>query len=334
MLGSDAESAVPALSKALGDPTHPAFHEAAPALKSIGERGLSVLAAALDSEQEVVRRQAMRVLESMGPMARPALAQLRKCLSVDDRAVRLGAARTLGEMGDEARTAVAALAKMLRESRDRQEIWTAAGALARIGPAANAQLCSLLNSRSMVRSAAAIALAAGGRPGEVVLAEKLGPSDIPGLVDALDSEDRQFPWWVTRALEIIGPDALPALAEILADGSPEAQLAAIYVFIRTGKANESAIQSLICALDSNDRQVRWRALYALQSIGPESRAAIPTLIRIAGGDEYFRMSHGAIRVLGVYGPEAEPAIAVLTRSTHQTTVKTPTRTDTRTSRSI
>jgi len=306
-IGPDAAEAIAALTEVLNEDSDETVQRAAAmALASIGAQAIDSLAEALDHEDPMVRRSAISALLSMGPMAKPALDELTKALAHGDSQVRLGAAKTLGRMGAGAASATAALGKMLETGSRLNEIWTAAGALARFGPPSIPTLSALLESEDIgVRSAVAAALAATGPEGDAILAARLTPEDIPGLVGVFECADIQMSWWVARALEIIGPAAVPAMSEVLAAGEENAQLAVLGALIRMGKTSEPAIPALIAALDDESRQVRRRAVYALLHMGSAARPAIAALVRIMNSTEDIGMCHAAIRCLGGFGPEVE-----------------------------
>lgn len=304
-LGPDASGAIAALTTVLEDDSDETVRRAAAvALASIGGEGIDILAKALRSDNEIVGRAAVSALLSIGTMARPAIGELTGALAHEDSQIRLDSARALGRMGGQARSATVALGRMLETSGDKTEIWVAAGALARLGPAAVASLSGSLESDDIrVRSAAAVALAATGPSGNAVLAENLTPEDIPGLVEIFQCEDMQMLWWVAHALEIIGPSAVPAMSEALITGEDSVQLAVLGALIRMRKDSGAAVAALIEVLDDENRQVRRYAIYTLLHIGPGARSAVPAIVNIMKTTDDDMMCHPATRFLGGFGPE-------------------------------
>ncbi|MFZ0611865.1 MAG: HEAT repeat domain-containing protein [Desulfobacterales bacterium] len=67
------------------------------------------------------------------------------------------------------------------------------------------------------------------------------------------------------------------------------------------------IQTLISALRSEDKWVRWGAAVALVEIGPEAKAAVPDLLRVfKNKNELEFVRHQAVEALEEIGPEAFP----------------------------
>lgn len=304
-LGPDASGAITALTTVLEEDNDETVRRAAAmALASIGGEGIDALAKALRSDNEMVGRAAVSALLSIGTMARPAIGELTGALVNKDSQVRIGSARSLGRMGALARSAAVALNRMLETSSDKTEIWAAAGALARLGPAMAGSLSGLLESDdTAVRSAAAAALAAIGPGGKAVLAESLTPEDIPGLVEIFQCTDMQMLWWVAHALEIIGPSAVPAMSEALIAGEDNVQLAILGALIRMRKESEAAVAALIEVLEDENRQVRRYAIYTLLHMGPGARPAVPAIVNIMNTTDDDMICHPATRFLGGFGPE-------------------------------
>ncbi|MCK5549926.1 MAG: HEAT repeat domain-containing protein, partial [Hyphomicrobiaceae bacterium] len=304
-LGPDASGAIGALATALGDDGDETVRQAAAmALASIGGEGIDTLAKALRSDNEIVGRAAVSALLSIGPMARPAIGELTGALANEDSRIRVDSARSLGRMGAQARSAAVALGRMIETSSDKPEIWAAAGALARLGPAAIPALSGLLESDdTAVRSAAAVALAAIGPGGNAVLTESLTPEDIPGLVEIFQCTDMQMFWWVAHALEIVGPSAVPAMSEALIAGEDNVQLAVLGALIRMKKDSEAAVGALIEVLEDENQQVRRYAIYAMLHMGSRARSAVPAIVDTMNTTDDDMMCHPATRFLGGFGPE-------------------------------
>jgi HEAT repeat protein/pectate lyase len=331
MLGPDSASAVGPLARRLeADESSAVRHKAAVALASIGAPAIDRLTLGIDHQDPLIRKECVSALRVMGAMAKPALPKLIESLEDSDSTVRREATKALGRMGQEAVSAIPALARRVGECGDRTEQWLAAGSLARMGPASIAALTRLLDSKQPgARAAASLALAATGERGESLLAEQLTTGDIAGLVEAFDHHDKQFPWWAARSLEIIGPQAVPALAKTLGRDDDNIQLAVIYALLRLERAALPALPAITAVLRDGNRDVRHRALYGVQRMGRGATAAIPSLIEILRSDNDFRMHHSTIRVLAVFGSQAADAIPDLLESfklKHPTVTKMASRT--------
>jgi HEAT repeat protein len=192
-----------------------------------------------DADPEVVNR-ALDAIASLGPKAVPALID---ALEHDD--ARPKAAAILARIGPEAGDAVPALVEAVEEGDDdgRRE---ALFALAAIGPAASkavpAMVAALDDPNMNVRYSAAYAL---GRMGPVAKQAKTA------LHEKLDGADRFLATVAAWALAQIDP-ACPAT-------SPK------------------SVPVLIHALESPQPAVRFRAIEALQCLGPKASDAVEAL---------------------------------------------------------
>jgi HEAT repeat protein len=75
----------------------------------------------------------------------------------------------------------------------------------------------------------------------------------------------------------------------------------------------STVPALIEALKDKDREVRWRAALALEEIGPEAKTAMPALSEaLKDEDEGVRLQ--AVVALGKIGPEAKIAVPALIKA--------------------
>ncbi len=81
------------------------------------------------------------------------------------------------------------------------------------------------------------------------------------------------------ALGRIGPVAVPALREALANKEPDVRLQATEVLARMGPDAKEAVPDLIRLLDDPDDRVRRAATRTLGRIGPDASPAVPGLMR-------------------------------------------------------
>jgi HEAT repeat protein len=218
----------------------------------------------------------------------------------DDPKVRLRAVQHLG-IGPFDKAAVPALRRALTD--DRRAVGLAAiVALGKIGRDA-AEAADDLNARLKEEDAEACA--------EICEAlGKIGPTGVPGLVDALKDNSREVRRAAVYALGDIGPDAkaaVPALAAIFRhvdSQSPynEAKQALIAI-------GEPAVPALIDALKDPSSDVRRWSLEALWSIGSPAKAAVPAILERTK-EEDLRLT--AIALLGSMGAEDSAVIDTLT----------------------
>lgn len=81
------------------------------------------------------------------------------------------------------------------------------------------------------------------------------------------------------SLAQIGPAAIPALKEALADDKPQVRRQAARALGKMGPDAEAAVSDLTKALNDADPTVREAAAQALGKIGPAAAPAIPDLIK-------------------------------------------------------
>jgi HEAT repeat protein len=218
---------------------------------------------------------ASRVLRDVGPEADGATAALLLCLKshaqvirdTDDLVVRARVAAALARMGPK-QVPVLAVALGLE---DAGLSFGAARALAALGPQAKPaapHLARQLKSLSpRVRIVSALALyRIDKRPAAVAALRK----ELSGSGDDLA--------WAAWALEQCGPDAAPAVPELVAQLTNRSEFIRRYAFLALESIGQPAVAPLVKALDSKQPRQRVEAAEALGRIGPEAEAAVPALI--------------------------------------------------------
>jgi HEAT repeat protein len=190
-----------------------------------------VLVADIADPDVRVRLGAIDVLETLGDAAAPAVPALVRALGDPNRFVRWAAARTLGKMSPiESATTVPNLAHLLFDD-DLDVRLSAAAALDRFGPAAEAA--------------------------------------VPDLIQAMKASDADMREAAIKTVGGIGTgaqSAVPALAAALFDPDPRIRQIAADVLGRFGSLAASAEPALRKALDDSEPDVRKAASDALLSI--------------------------------------------------------------------
>ena len=253
-LGPKAKSAVPALLRALKD-GHVQRH-AAEALGRIGRSAINPLIdLAVGGKSEAVRIGAIQSLGKLGPLAKPAVPVLLKCLRDKVADVRNATARALPEIKPVEKEVVAALASTLND-KDVYVRTAAAGALGDVGPAAG--------------------------------------SAVPSLLTALKDEDWGVVQSAAIALGEIGvsePSVISGLSRALKNRAAHVQMAAAEALGKMPRAAAPAVGNLIAVLSDNRavQVARRNAAGALGAIGPAAKEAIPALKEAAKSrDSYIR----------------------------------------------
>jgi HEAT repeat protein len=140
-----------------------------------------------------------------------------------------------------------------------------------LGADVEALIAQLRGTDTDARRAAAKALAEAGGDAKAA---------VPALVEALKDKDTYVRRFSAMALGEIGADpkdALPGLKGALSDPRKEVQEAAATAM---GKMGKDAVGPLMAVFTDTNREteVRRRAVEALGALGPDARAALPTLI--------------------------------------------------------
>ena len=157
---------------------------------------------------------------------------------------------------------------------------------------------------------------------------------VPELVRALRDDDPRVRWFAAGALASIGPGAkasVPALIEALrskdvATGGEVTfwngamsredgpiRLAAAVALGRIGPESRAAVPDLVRALRDPDARVRSETAQALGAIGPAAGAAVAELVRMMSRDADDEVADLAAEALGRIGAAAVPAVSEILR---------------------
>jgi HEAT repeat protein/lysophospholipase L1-like esterase len=98
---------------------------------------------------------------------------------------------------------------------------------------------------------------------------------------------------------------------LLPAGPSDPEILAAYFERDGGRRPEPLLAAARAALLAPAADVRAAAAWALETIGPEAREAVPSLQERVRQDESAAVRSGAARALGAIGPAARPAIASL-----------------------
>jgi Skp family chaperone for outer membrane proteins len=280
--------AVSLLAESLAKQTPLLRKRIADALGDIGQEASSAapaLTAALEQSDPGGRVTAAGALARVGSVRYEApLAVLRKALREDDADIRKEAAASLRAWGPLAKGAVATLVERLADHTESRVVQRfSLQALKAIGPGAKGALPILLArlkaGEALDRDLAAECVAAIGP--EARSAE----GDLHELLEKLDKRDSELRIVLARALWGVNPENAPktvaALVEILDDPKDKATLpstlSAMAVLGEIGPEAKAAIPSLVSRL-RQDAPENWSAAaVALGAIGPAAKEAVPVL---------------------------------------------------------
>jgi HEAT repeat protein len=306
-VGGDVSS-LPKLLADLGSPKAQVRSRAALALGELGpdaQTAIPALVKALKDSDETVARQAGRSLRAIGAPTRDDLPLLIEGIRDANPRVRNYAVEALGKMGAEARSAVPALAQVLKAKETDTELrQQAARTLGQIGPAATAQgvpaLSEALKSpEAVVREAAAETLGKFGGQAKAA---------VPALLATLEDNETTVRRAVLAALAQIGPGAqetLPKLRPAFKDPDSQVRCHALDVLGRLGAEagkDKEAMAALKAALD--DQDLCKNALIALARIGPPAKELAKGLAKHLR-DEKHRLE--AVAALGSLLEKVKPA---------------------------
>ena len=233
-------------------------------VRVLAEAAVPALRRALADPSPIVRAGAARGLGALGPPAAPAQAELFAALGDAVTDVRWQSALALSKLDLRAPGVVEPLAAALR-SEDPYVRGFAAVSLGNLGPAASAAVPALVE---------ALAKDDGyGRGGAAAALARMGPAAaaaVPALREGLKSPDGDRRWKAARTLGRIGPAAsvaVPDLAAALRDPNEHVRRHAARALGRLGPLSAAAAAALQRATGDADEEVRKEAKDSLASAG-------------------------------------------------------------------
>ncbi len=209
----------------------------------------------------------------------------------------------LGKIGPKAKAAVYSLTRWLGETKDETDKLTVLYVLQSIGPAADEAVPDLID-----------VLKTGNdklQPATMLVLAKIGPAahpSIPLLIAKLDAPITREP--ARMALAGIGSPSVPALVEVLRSAKPaEVRAAAARAVETIGPQAKAAVPALTACLQDSQAQLNLEACRALARIGPDAKDAVPNLIVLLPAKD--NVSEAAKDALARIGPEAKSAVPAL-----------------------
>jgi HEAT repeat protein/beta-lactamase regulating signal transducer with metallopeptidase domain len=242
----------------------------------------------LSSQDQALRINAIVAVSAFGQFARPAEPLLLEALQDSNSQIRFLAVSAVGQIGAAPEKVIPALKKALNDSVSM--VRTAAlMSLAKFGEAARDILPTLVGMLDGTNAWAAMSALGDFGP--------LAEPAVPALIKILESPDAGARKQAAIPLGKIGPKAkpaVPALIQALKDSDANVRVnAAFSLWQIDGRTDVVGI--LINRLKSDEdlnpveRDAKWRRILdikRLADVGPEAKAAVPTLTEITKEDDY------------------------------------------------
>ncbi len=194
---------------------------------------------------------------------------------------------------------------------DAAKKWDEIKAIEKQGIAATGEIGRLL--RDMDDRSADVQFAAAEALG------RLGEKAVPHLREKLRKGDKAARYFAAYALCFVGPDAAPAVEELVVcatDTAPDVRSKAIYALGKIGTSSPSVIDAIVVALDDKDMDVSQTAQEAMQSIGPAGKAPLYQALAKAKGASRGRIL-AAVGSQGAPPKEAAPVLIEMVEAGEQ-----------------
>jgi HEAT repeat protein len=233
---------------------------------------------------------AAELLGRAGPRARSAAPALKAALRDKSLSVRVAAAQALWRVSRD-QEALTFLAGML-EQPDEEDRWSAAKALAAVGPDGVAAVPALRAALKKVddpsRPQIAVALWSVGRTvGLLGGVEDHRREALAALIETLRKAPASTRAEAARAIGSLGAEAreaLPALLQAINDKDTDIQCCAAGALGELGLDTPAVVRALCAALKDRDEHLRKAALSALCRVKPGHPQALAALKRLAHAD--------------------------------------------------
>lgn len=258
-IGADAEAATPTLLEVIKDDDELVRALATSALTKVGLNQqvlLNILVAAIQNESGLVKDIAADALVGIGSDAVPALGNILKdeaanSLAKQTAATLIGDITQIDTLGDAAIQSVIPILAETLGNGDSEVRKAAASALGNFGPLADVAIPAL--SRALLGEDSGVNQTVAGS------LLKIGQQSVPGLTEALNSNDPLTRLYAADALWTLTQDpglVLPTLVSLLSDGSVETRELAALGITYLGRQAAPALPDLRGLLGSdNDRIV-------------------------------------------------------------------------------
>ena len=299
-----AKPAVDALSALLGDPSDVVRREAVKTLGTIGGAAEDSLADSLEAEDDPVVIAAAEALSRL-EQSNAVEPLLIRGFGDSDATVRgraVEASALLTEWGDELRGGLVAAVNDPEPGVRAMATKVIGGVGQRSQPVAAALRTALADDDPAVRKAATEAIG------------KLGIED-EATVDALRTRLSDHDETVLRAaltsLAEIGEEAGAsgtAIAARIQHDSPSVRSAAVRAVVKVKPHGSDVVDELTAALSDEEWSVRRDAAAALGELGSDARAAVPVLFGLLDSEIDRDAARGALREIDDAGPDAVPVL--------------------------
>jgi hypothetical protein len=155
----------------------------------------------------------------------------------------------------------------------------------------------------------------GARIHASTVLRSMGEAAVPYLVRVLEHDGSEAKLQVLGTLGSMGPvakRALPAMTELLRDGSPQVRVtaAATIVAMDCSRSESQDVWSVLIAGLEGDSYSASIAAITIGSLGADGVRALPALVRLVGGND-DDVKATAISALWKMGPAAKDAVPAL-----------------------
>jgi HEAT repeat protein len=288
--------ALPDLIRLLRDknPQSPAVLKSYPLiLAAAGAEARPALMELLRDERPQIREAAAAALGRMGPEAHEAIPDLLNLVQDEAPGVRGIAIHSLGQMGSEAKGAIPQLLRLLHDNRPEMRV-AAAGALGEIGPEARVAVADLLRLlQEDPHLRHVAAVALGGIGAEAKAA-------IPELIKLLREGDERSREVVASGLIGMGSEAIAGLIALLESDQPQVRRRAVACL-------GDLVQRRRAAHRERMEEASTPEPARTEEVGAQMELAMPTLQRLVRDSDPL-VREEAAKALGKMGAEANAAI--------------------------